>query len=182
VSFVPGHETAPGVIFITSPIDDTHHNFIYGVYSPYFDLELNEEGWPVVLTDVTGNLPYQQFNYGRFTGDRDNNYGQNRDAMRQGHFSGFDGNLLQEDMVTQASMGPIVDRTLDHLSSSDVAIMQALLMLLQALKDHAAGKTPTGAEPGADWREVHPENYIILRGRKREEEGGTVDLVLREAS
>ena len=69
--------------------------------------------------------------------------------MREGHFSGFTGNLLQEDMVTQASMGPIVDRTRDHLSSSDVAVVQARRLLLQALEDDAAGRTP--GRPSRAW-------------------------------
>jgi hypothetical protein len=37
--------------------------------------------------------------------------------------------------VTQISMGPIVDRTREHLSSSDVAIIHARRILLAAL-DH----------------------------------------------
>ena len=78
-------------------------------------------------------------NYGGFSGGREDNWGQYRQAMKQGHFSGFTGNLLQEDMVTQASMGPIVDRTKEHLSTADVAVIQARRLLLGALDDMHAG-------------------------------------------
>jgi len=38
-------------------------------------------------------------------------------------------------------MGPIADRTLEHLGISDTAIARIRRLLLQTLKDHAAGKT-----------------------------------------
>ena len=81
--------------------------------------------------------------------------------MQNGHFSGFVGSLLQEDVVTQTSMGPIVDRTRDHLSSSDVAIIHTRRMLLRALDQAAAGETPPGAGDGLDFRDVVPENLVI---------------------
>jgi nitrite reductase/ring-hydroxylating ferredoxin subunit len=176
IAFTPGGGEVPAVIFIVSPIDDHHHNLFYGVYSPYKDFAFDANGAPSYLAGVTGSLPYDPHNFGRFTGDRDANWGQNRQAMREGHFSGFDGNLIQEDMVTQASMGPIVDRTLDHLSSSDVGIVQAQFMLLEALRDHAAGKTPPGAGENLDFRHVDPENYVIPRGKSRDDKDGAVDL------
>jgi len=62
--------------------------------------------------------------------------------MAKGHFTGFGDNLLEEDMVVQISMGAITDRTEEHLSSSDVAIVQARALLLQALKNDAEGRQP----------------------------------------
>jgi len=76
--------------------------------------------------------------------------------MEQGHFSGLTGNLLQEDTVTQISMGPIVDRTREHLSSIDVAIIQARKALLQALDNVEAGRPPVGEALPDDLSEVHP--------------------------
>jgi hypothetical protein len=81
--------------------------------------------------------------------------------MKKGHFSGFLGSLLQEDVVTQTSMGPIVDRTLDHLSSSDAAIIHTRQILLDALDDVAAGRTPRGAGPNLDFRDVIPRSVVI---------------------
>ena len=81
--------------------------------------------------------------------------------MRRGHFSGFTGNLLQEDMVTQASMGPIVDRTKEHLSTADVAVIQARRLLLQALDDMEAGRPVVGSGPDLDHRDVVPVDEIL---------------------
>jgi phthalate 4,5-dioxygenase len=159
VSLVPGSSGGPHSIFITSPIDDTHHNLFHGAFAH----EEIHDG--VHLPDFTRMLvddrSYDPFNYGGFSGSRDENYGQNRAAMRQGHFSGFTGNLLQEDMVTQASMGPIVDRTKEHLSSSDVAIIHGRRLLLEALDDMEAGRHIVGTVPGTDHRNAIPVDTVI---------------------
>ncbi|MCU1346076.1 MAG: hypothetical protein JWL70_2342, partial [Acidimicrobiia bacterium] len=163
ISLVPGSPDSdiPGVIFITSPVDDTHHNLFFGVWSHTLDIGGPGCDVPEQQRSILGDLPYDPHNFGRFTGDRDNNWGQDRDAMKAGHFSGFTGNLLQEDTVTQISMGAIVDRTKEHLSTSDVAIIHARRLLLEALEDVAAGRTPCGAEVGADYRDVMPVDMVL---------------------
>src|SRR4029453_11976087 len=94
---------------------------------------------PRAQRGIVGDRPFDVTNFGGVTGGRDGNWGQDREAMGRGHFSGFTGNLLQEDTVTQISMGPIVDRTKEHLSTADVAVIQARRLLLQALDDMEAG-------------------------------------------
>jgi phthalate 4,5-dioxygenase oxygenase subunit len=172
ISFTPGGYEVPAVIFIVSPIDDTHHNLFYGVWSNHSDFN-NGRDIPQEMMTVVGDLPYDPHNFGGFTADREHNFGQDRDAMKKGHFSGFVGNLLQEDTVTQASMGPIVDRTKDHLSSSDVAIIHAQRMLLEALADVAAGRVPRGGTPGMDHRDVVPVN--VLRPAESDHAAPAVD-------
>jgi hypothetical protein len=82
--------------------------------------------------------------------------------MAAGHFSGFTGNLLQEDIITQVSMGPIADRTREHLSSSDVAIIHARRLLLRALDRVADGHLPFGDERVDDHRDLTPVDVIEL--------------------
>jgi len=65
--------------------------------------------------------------------------------MDAGHWTGFGRSLLEEDAVIQTSMGPILDRTKEHLSSSDVAVAQARRMLLDALTAVGAGELPPGS-------------------------------------
>lgn len=160
VSLTPFSETVPGVVFIASPVDDTHHNLFYGIWSPTEDVH-DGVGMPEILKNSIGTLPYDPHNYGRLMAGREDNYGQDRQAMDNGHFSGFTGSLLQEDVVVQASMGSIVDRTRDQLSSSDVAIVHTRRMLLEALEDMAAGRTPRGAGDGLDFRDVIPLNVLV---------------------
>ena len=165
VSLTPFSDTVPGVVFIASPVDDTHHNLFYGIWSPTEDVHDGTD-MPDILKNSIGTLPYDPHNYGRLTAGREENYGQDREAMKNGHFSGFTGSLLQEDVVTQASMGPIVDRTLDQLSSSDVAIIHARRMLLEALEDVASDRTPPGAGDGLDFRDVIPLNMLVPAGKR----------------
>ena len=159
ISLVPGSSGGPHAIFIASPIDDTHHNLFHGAFAH----EEIHDGvhLPEFTRMLVDDRSYDPFNYGGFSGSRDENYGQNRAAMQQGHFSGFTGNLLQEDMVTQASMGPIVDRTKEHLSSSDVAIIHGRRLLLEALDDMEAGRHIVGTGPGTDHRNAIPVDTII---------------------
>lgn len=169
ISLTPFSEKVPGVIFIASPVDDTHHNLIYGIWSPTGDIN-NGVDIPEILASSKGTLPYEPLEYARLTGDREQNYGQDRKAMKQGHFSGFVGSLLQEDVATQTSMGPIVDRSLDHLSSSDVAILHTRRLLLDALDEVAAGRPPPGAGRSLDFSNVIPGNVVIPADRRAVEE------------
>jgi hypothetical protein len=160
ISLTPFGGKVPGVAFIVSPIDDTHHNLFYGIWSPTTDIN-DGKGVPEILASSIGTLAYDPHNYARLTADRDHHYGQNRDAMKNGHFSGFVGSLLQEDMVVQASMGPIVDRTLDHLSSSDVAVVRTRLLLLECLEAMEAGQALPGTGANLDYRDVIPEVAVV---------------------
>ena len=69
--------------------------------------------------------------YTGLRGDRWDAWGQDRSLMHNGHWTGFGRSLLEEDVVIQTSMGPILDRTKEHLSSSDVAVAQLRRMLLE---------------------------------------------------
>ncbi|MGE3325554.1 MAG: Rieske 2Fe-2S domain-containing protein [Acidimicrobiia bacterium] len=163
ISLVPGSPQGdvPGVIFITSPIDDTNHNLFFGCWSPTASIN-NGTDVPAEIQAFLGQRPYDPHAFGAFDGSAEDHYGQDRQAMRDGHFSGFVGNLLQEDIVVQASMGPIVDRTKEHLSTSDVAIIHLRRVLLDALATAAAGGTPPGAGVDVDHRDVVPVDCFVL--------------------
>jgi len=159
IAFTPGNTELTGIVFIVSPVDDTHHNLFYSVWSETLDFN-GGTGMPTALASAVGNRPYDPHDFGGFTGDREHNFGQDRAAMAEGHFSGFTGNLLQEDIVTQVSMGPIADRTNEHLSSSDVAIIYARRLLLDSLADMEAGRRLPGT--GTDsLAHVIPVNAVV---------------------
>ncbi|MCW2620565.1 MAG: hypothetical protein JWL64_167 [Frankiales bacterium] len=161
ISLVPGGGEASGVIFITVPIDDTHSALLFGCWSDSAPIIGPGKPVPESQEFVIGDRPFDPHDFGGFDGTRDENWGQDREAMRNGHFTGFTGNLVQEDTVTQASMGAIVDRSNEHLSSSDVAIVRARRLLLDTLNGIAAGKAPRGAQPGADYRGVSPVDTLL---------------------
>jgi phthalate 4,5-dioxygenase oxygenase subunit len=67
-----------------------------------------------------------------------------------------------QDCAIQESMGPTADRTCEHLLASDAAIVKIRRLLLQILKDHAAGKPPPG---------MNPASYRVRSGRFEAKKG-----------
>ena len=101
-------------------------------------------------------------------------WGQDRNAMREGHFSGFPNrHFFEEDMIVQESMEPIVDRTREYLGTSDEVIMHVRRRLLEGVKRVEQGGAPWGLQqpdlinyarirscavflkPGEEWRAIN---------------------------
>jgi hypothetical protein len=83
----------------------------------------------------------------RVAQNRDNDYMIDRALQASGRsYTGLKG-LGVQDCAIQESMGPIADRTIEHLGASDLGIIQVRRTLLQALKDHEQGRTLPGLEP-----------------------------------
>ncbi|HLG72726.1 MAG TPA: Rieske 2Fe-2S domain-containing protein [Chloroflexota bacterium] len=82
----------------------------------------------------------------------ENEYLLDRAAQRSERFSAVPG-ISGQDFSLQESMGPMFDRSQEHLGSSDTAIIQARRCWLKAareLREH--GRTPLGVD--------HPESYL----------------------
>ena len=136
---------------------DTHHILFFGHYSPSEPMNINSPHVAMHINDPAVDVN----NIGRFDGDRDNNWGQDRAAMEAGHFSGFTRTLLQEDVVVQLSMGAIADRSLDHLSSSDVAVARLRALLLRAVEQHQQGSFPLPGGPVQSYADAQPINLVM---------------------
>jgi hypothetical protein len=99
--------------------------------------------------------------------NRANNYLLDRQVQKTESYTGIDGVNVQ-DRAIQESMGPIVDRSREHLGPADKAIIQARRLLLQAVKTVREGGTPRGVKPtyyalrategvvprAANWRDI----------------------------
>jgi phthalate 4,5-dioxygenase len=99
--------------------------------------------------------------------NRQNNYLLDRQVQKNESFTGIDG-INTQDRAIQEGMGPVVDRSREHLGPADRAIIQARRLLLEAVKVVGEGGTPRGIEPTyanqaaaeavlpreADWREM----------------------------
>jgi phthalate 4,5-dioxygenase oxygenase subunit len=72
-----------------------------------------------------------------------NNFLQDRARMKAGDFTGIEG-IPAQDMAMWESMGPIADRSADHLGSSDVAIVQFRRQMAAAAKAVLAGEPAIG--------------------------------------
>lgn len=78
-----------------------------------------------------------------------NDYLMDRAAQKAGEsYSGIEG-IAMQDASLQESMGPIQDRTNEHLCSTDKGIVMARRMLLKAAETVRQGGAPPGLDPAA---------------------------------
>ena len=72
-----------------------------------------------------------------------NNYLQDRQAMREGNFTGIPG-IPNQDIAMWESMGPIADRTSERLGASDIAVIQFRRLLLDGVRRFEDGEGTIG--------------------------------------
>jgi hypothetical protein len=79
--------------------------------------------------------------------NRGNDYGIDRELQRSGNsYTGIKG-IGMQDCSIQESMGPIADRTLEHLGRSDTVIVRLRRLLLRTLRDLDSGAPLPGRDP-----------------------------------
>jgi phthalate 4,5-dioxygenase oxygenase subunit len=78
----------------------------------------------------------------------ENGYLQDRAKMKAGDFTGIEG-IPCQDMAMWESMGPIADRSQDHLGSSDMAIVQFRRQMVAAARAVDGGQPALGVEKSA---------------------------------
>ena len=72
----------------------------------------------------------------------DNHYLQDREAQKTQTFIGTGPTFLIHDSCATETMGPIYDRTKEHLGVSDMTVIEVRKFLLKAVKSFQAGKEP----------------------------------------
>ena len=88
----------------------------------------------------------------RLTQNKDNDYLIDRAAQRTESYTGIAG-IHQQDQAVTESMGPIYDRTQEHLGSSDAMVIRTrrrVINAARALRDNAT--TPPGVDEPAVYR------------------------------
>ncbi|MCX7560631.1 Rieske 2Fe-2S domain-containing protein [Sulfitobacter sp. F26204] len=73
----------------------------------------------------------------------DNNFLQDRQAMKDGNFTGVPG-IPNQDIIMWVSMGPRVERSTDILGASDLAIVEFRRLMVDAARKVAEGGTAIG--------------------------------------
>jgi nitrite reductase/ring-hydroxylating ferredoxin subunit len=88
----------------------------------------------------------QWYEHWRTSGNMTNDYFIDRKAQRKESFTGIPGFPLQDKMATE-SQGPIWDRSLEHLGSTDKVIAAARRRLIEAARAlHEEGIPPPGVD------------------------------------
>jgi phthalate 4,5-dioxygenase oxygenase subunit len=147
------------------PIDDVNCMFYWIAWHPTKGID--QDAWRRFCSAEIGVDVDENF---RKLRNAENNYLQDRAKMKAGDFTGIEGIPFQ-DMAMWESMGPIADRSEDHLGSSDLAVLQFRRQMVAAVKAFQKGEPALGTvEPrprhaelasfegmlrkGADWRSL----------------------------
>ena len=88
-----------------------------------------------------------------------NDYLIDRAVQKTKTFTGIEG-INTQDYALQEGMGPIVDRSQEHLGSSDKAIVVLRRLLLDAIRAVERGEEPPGRDPRAH-RTLRPYDAVI---------------------
>ena len=141
-----------GSIFFSVPIDDENIWYWQMTYRAHERLVRNKthhyddaDSWPP--------LP---------PGSPEDNWGQDREAMKTGHFTGFTQMLGTEDFAVIMSMGPISDRTKEYLGAGDGAVLAVRRCLKAALTEFMKGELPALAHhEQIDYRQTPPISAVV---------------------
>ncbi len=149
VMLMPFHKiiaTDPMGAHVWAPMDD-ESTMLYSIdFQPDRPLEESDiersTSWLGIHTENIGASDHAVRN-------ADNHYLIDRELQRSGaSFTGMKGLGIQ-DCAIQESMGPIADRTIEHLGVSDTAIIRIRRLLIQTVEDFQRGVTPPGLAPAS---------------------------------
>lgn len=142
----------PSTVFMSVPVDDTH----YRAWFVHFNVNR-----PLGMTPLSASPDITRWPL-LPPGAPEDNWGQNRDLMKRGHFSGFPDGVATEDFAMFMSQGPILDRTDEQLCSADTEVIRLRQMLLKAVRDFQNGEQPWVAQDSElDYSEVYSVGGVI---------------------
>ena len=156
---------------VNVPIDDTHTAFYFLAWGDPASTPATAE-WRKFLGQQIGPDLDQYYGLKR---NMDNRFGQDRQAMKAGNFTGITG-FPNQDIAMWLTMGPIADRSLERLGGSDQAVVEFRKQMVTAAQAFREGKPAigTGAARASkhtcsfqavlpktiDWRSIQGANDI----------------------
>ena len=126
------------------PIDD-YNCMVWNFYATYGKEPIEDS----VETGNTYGVHVDDKNGFKSIYNRSNDWRINRDMQRTETFTGTEG-INTQDRAVQESMGPIVDRTKEHLGPADRAITVTRRLLLEATEAVERNEDPLGLNTGYD--------------------------------
>ena len=151
-SLIPGKGRRGGTAWI--PVDDEHCVRYSIALSPEADINIEEDearspsGKPQQFTLKDGTIIDTMIPYGT----KANQYEIDRAMQKAGHYTGI-WSIAMQDKAMIEGMTRTVDRSLEHLGSSDVAVIAARRRLIKLARDLEQGIEPIAA--------THPELYRV---------------------
>jgi phenylpropionate dioxygenase-like ring-hydroxylating dioxygenase large terminal subunit len=145
---MPGSVDRPGRVVV--PVDDhTSMSFSF-VWHPHRPLTAEE----AIANDRTGHEPLRPFELPdgyvidtrRSALNKQNDYGIDRHVQKWKRYSGIHGTPPDEDRAMTETMEPVLDRSKEHLGTSDVAIIAMRRRLIRMARDLEQGIEPALAK------------------------------------
>jgi phthalate 4,5-dioxygenase oxygenase subunit len=124
---------------INVPIDDTHTAFYFICWGDPLTTPSTEEWRKFLGVQVGTHLD----EYYRLKNSMDNRFGQDRQAMKAGNFTGITG-FPNQDIAMWITMGPIADRSMERLGASDQAVVEFRKQMVEAAQAFRNGKPAIG--------------------------------------
>ena len=149
----------PPLCNIRIPMDDEHTWFFrvrWNTERPFTATELDDfrSGGILYAEKIPGTW--------RPVRNKDNDYGIDRSLQRGYSYTGIKG-INEQDLAMMESMGPIVDRSREHLGTSDVVIIAVRRRLQKLISGLQQGVEPLAAGRGAAYR-YRPVDVLLKRG------------------
>jgi phthalate 4,5-dioxygenase oxygenase subunit len=126
---------------VNVPIDDTHTMFHFISWSESADGAWDQEDYRKLLGAQVGIDLDTGFRKKRTL---ENNYLQDRQAMKNGNFTGIRG-FPNQDIAMWETMGPIADRSIERLGASDLAIVEFRRLMVESAKRFDSGEPAIGS-------------------------------------
>jgi phthalate 4,5-dioxygenase oxygenase subunit len=160
----------PTTALIPRPLDPDQHTHVQ-IFVPvddentmFYGLYISQDGRAVsapAMREKMGGRPGVDLDARWFKRSGAANwFAQDRAAMKAGDWSGIHG-IPNQDMACQESMGPIVDRTGEHLGSSDIAIIRMRRRMLESIRRFIDGGTPIGLDATLPYGRIRSEQKIV---------------------
>ena len=157
-SFIPAAPGGPALACCSIPIDDEWTAQWYIAFDVHGSIPGN---WMSAYGSDSGDPDF----FNSDMGNRANLWHQDRAAMQRGHWSGIVGRgNAYEDFVVQESMGPIVDRSQQHLGRCDLVIVRAQSLLLRAIEAYRAQGRIAFAGPDVDFARIRAISVAYPHG------------------
>jgi phthalate 4,5-dioxygenase len=144
------------------PMDDTHTLAWYVWYNERQPVDPQR-----FAADFGIPLDGESFDPDNFRAgcSRANRWGQDRGQMQSGEsFSGISGIALQ-DIAVMESMGPVVDRSREHLGVGDAAVARVRRLLLTTLQAHRTGQRVPILDVATDQSIIRPDERTLGPGQ-----------------
>ncbi len=147
-TMIPSDPGSPISFTAAIPVDDTHMVGFTVTWRPDQPLSKDDiaqiEAWRGIHTEADANF--------RPLRNIDNEYMIDREAQRQGSFTGIRGIREQDLAVQEDQWGPVTQRDREHLGTTDLAIIAMRRLLLRDASRLEEGIEPPEPHNGAAYR------------------------------